>query len=327
MDDIEMEDTTEQANPGYKDGDGDDDDEDDDDGDDNEEEEANFPELINNDDIKKGSGMVSGVCRGWTKVGRDGKLPVIQLGPNSSPTFRTQKASQFDGIIDDDPKFNLSKQRRATVRNKDDTLRFALSNVKGIKAVSYYVPDEYEGNPAALLLPYRKLTKKEKEKMKQRGEEVPEEPEPVVVQVLVEWKEEYKKKRLSWETRGGIRRLYRDDFRGDKFIYKAALEQEANYEEYLTGRRPDTSKSPELFAPGRENTVPPPGGPGGQPLPGGPAPPPGNRAEKAAAFEEFKEDYAMLLGSSDFTNLTPAQAADAIEAFRLFWSKRMKAAS
>jgi hypothetical protein len=56
-----------------------------------------------------------------------------------------------------------------------------LSNVKGIKAVSYYVPDNYKGNPATLLLPYRKLTKKEKEQMKKRGEEVLEEPELVVV--------------------------------------------------------------------------------------------------------------------------------------------------
>ena len=242
---------------GSSDGSGDSDDGDESDGDDTDEEEDVYPDLLNHAELKKGLGLTSGICKGWTKVGREGKRPVIQIGPDNAPCFRTQKASQFAGIIDPDPKYNLVKQRRADLRNKDDTFKFTMDDIVGIQGVSWYVPDDYEGNPAEMLKPLPpKLTKQQKDAMKARGEEIPEQPKPVVVQVYFKWRQIYMRRWRTFETRSGVRRLYGDDGRADKFIYKAALEQERKYQEYLKGQRPPRSKSPTPFVPGKENTPP-----------------------------------------------------------------------
>ena len=153
---------------------------------DTDEEEHIYPDLINKDEMKKGLGLTSGICIGWMKVGREGKRPIIQVGPNSSPCFRTQKASQFDGIIPGSNKFNLVKHRRVDVRNKDDTLKFTMDDVVGIQGVSWYVPNDYEGNLTEMLKPLPpKLTKQQKETMKASGEAIPEAQKPVTVQVLI----------------------------------------------------------------------------------------------------------------------------------------------
>ncbi|CZR65345.1 uncharacterized protein PAC_15245 [Phialocephala subalpina] len=334
--------------------DSDDDNDSDEDGNIEDEDEHVYPDLINNNDIKKGLGKTSGICKGWTKVGIHGKRPVVQLGPNSAPAFRTMKARQFDGIIDPSSEYNLVKQRRCDVRNKDDTKKFTIDDVVGIQGVSYYVEDEYEGNPAEKLKPLPpRLTKNQKAAMKARGEEIPEEKTPEVVQVYVKWKQQYKGKWRTFETRSGIRGLYGDNLKGDKFIYKAALVQEERYQGYLESNGIANSRSASPFVPGNENTPPPEGKkdnastggglltPGGTPPPGGNkdnastggglltpggTPPPGTqtaiKAAKKAAMEEFKEDYLLGAGVDEWKDLTPQQQSDGVEAFRLFWAKK-----
>jgi hypothetical protein len=214
---------------------------------------------------------------GWTKVGREGKRPVIKIGPDNAPCFRTQKASQFAGIVNPNPKYNLVKQRRADLRKKDDTFRFTMDDVIGIQGVSWYVEDNYEGNPAEMLKPLPpRLTKQQKDAMKARGEQIPEEPKPVIVQVLIRWKQIYMKKWRSFETRGGLRRLYGDNAKADKFIYLAALEQEKKYQQFLQGQRSPAFRSVTPFPPPGGTPAPggpPPQPPGDTPAPGGPLPP------------------------------------------------------
>ena len=71
----------------------DDNSDDDNSGSDDEYEEVDYLDLINYDEMKKGLGLTGGICKGWTKIGRYGRRPVIQFGPKSSPIFRTIKAS------------------------------------------------------------------------------------------------------------------------------------------------------------------------------------------------------------------------------------------
>ncbi|KAH6704331.1 hypothetical protein DL95DRAFT_472384 [Leptodontidium sp. 2 PMI_412] len=308
-------------------------------GDEEEEEENAYPDLISHDEIRRGLGLTGGECLGWTKAGPYGKRAVVQLGPKSSPAFRTMKARQFDGIIDHSSKFNIVKHRRCDVRNKDDTKKFTLDDVVGIKGVSYYVEDGHEGNPAEKLKPLPpKLTKKQKEAMELRGEKVVEEPrpKPEPVHVIIQWKQQYRGRWRSLETREGVRALYGSANNGDKAIYKAALAQEKRYQEHLGGQRPANSQSPTPFAPGDENTPAPEGERGEATIvtpPGGTQPearPAGgqtssSRAAKQAAMDEFKDDYLLAAGQNEWKDLTPQQQSDGVEAFRLFWGKKQVA--
>jgi hypothetical protein len=109
-----------------------------------------------------------------------------------------------------------------------------MDDVVSIQGVSWYVQDDYEGNPAKMLKPLpSKLIKQQKETMKASGKAILEEPKPVTVQVLIKWKQKYKGRWKSFEPRLGVRQLYGDNVREDKFIYKAALEQEGKYQDYL----------------------------------------------------------------------------------------------
>jgi hypothetical protein len=179
------------------------------------------------------------------------------------------------------------------------------------------------------------LTKQQKEAMKASGEAIPEEQKPVTVQVLIKWRQKYKGKWRSFETRSGVRRLYGDNVRGDKFIYKAALEQEGKYQNYLNGQRPPELRSVTPFIPGNQNTPPPPPPPRLPSPPSSPTPPPplssppivpsGENTKKAkkAAMEEFKEDYLFAAGVDEWSELTTRQQSDRIEAFKLFWAKKL----
>ena len=95
-----------------------------------------FPDLLDMAELKEGYGE-DGICRGWTKVGKEGRRPVVQLGPNKAPTFRTQKASQFDGIIPEDKEFNLTKQRRVEEKDGNDNWIFIIKDMASIQGVSY----------------------------------------------------------------------------------------------------------------------------------------------------------------------------------------------
>lgn len=93
------------------------------------------------------------------------------------------------------------------------------------------------------------------------------------------------------------------------------------------------------FYPGKENT-PPPRGPaphkeGTLPkesaapkegtLPKEGTPPKedtSSKAAKKAAMDEFKEDYLIGAGKDEWTDLTLEQAANRVEAFRIYWKKK-----
>jgi hypothetical protein len=341
----------EQESNGSDDSDGKDDSDEEDE--DEEDEEKEYPNLMNHEEMKKVFGIASGVCKGWTKVGASGKRPVVQLGPRNSPTFRTMKSSQFKGVINPSSDFNLVKQRRCDVRNEDDTKKFTLDDVDYPQGISYYVPDGYEGNPAERLKPLPpRLTKKQKDAMKDSGEQIPDEPKPETVQVFLKWKKPYKGKTWSAETRSGIRGLYGDNAKGDKFIYKAALIQEERYQKYLDGKRPAKDQSASPFPPGKENT--PPGDSGKKPedkkpeekkpeekkpeekkpeekkpegkKPEGKKPEERNNMESKTAYKaglkEFESKFRMLEDIEDDIKLTPTQKGEMIEAFDGYWAKK-----
>jgi len=92
------------------------------------------------------------------------------------------KSRQFDGFVDPSSNYNIVKHRRCDVRKKDDTKKFTVDDVVGIKGVSYYVKDDYKGNPAEKLKPLPpRLTKDQKKAIKARGEVILEEPKPEIV--------------------------------------------------------------------------------------------------------------------------------------------------
>ncbi|KAM3064708.1 hypothetical protein ACMFMF_011800 [Clarireedia jacksonii] len=175
----------------------------------------------------------------YKAMGRNSFRLLTQRGPPNASSYRMERERDADCSFSPEHCTDLVQARNGDHR----TWVFEKKHARAIQGVAPFL----DGASIPLDADWDMIHDWLKPLPKKSGSRA------IDVQVLVKW--EIKGKLIkSWETRTTIRRLWGHD-RADKAIYDAFEYQETRYEEYLSGARKATEKSP---TPGPKGFIPSP---------------------------------------------------------------------